>query len=80
MDTVGNFDITGTYCYLDTEYMDHLSHRSCSDLIEDGCTEPGLAHECYRDYISASSGTVVCVDCSALDTDDMKMLNVCLKD
>ena len=79
-DTVGNFDITGTDCYLDTEYLDHAPLRSCSELIADGCKAPALSHACYISYNNASTGSQTCVDCSALDTDDMKMFNGCLKD
>ena len=83
----GNYsDLTGSFsispdksCYYsDGDVSDHVL-RPCSELIAAGCKVPALSHTCYADYNKAISGATVCVDCSALDTADMKMLNRCIK-
>jgi|GEM_PF-6765370 len=80
MDTVGTFDITGTYCNYSLDGYDHIVPPACSERVAQGCSLPTVGHECYREYTFASSGDLVCIDCSALDKDGMKMINTCYKD
>ena len=82
MDTVGKFDITGTYCNysLDDGYDDRIVPLACSEMVAMGCSLPSVGHECYAAYSRANSGDLVCIDCSALDKDGLKMINTCYKD
>ena len=80
MDTVGTFDITGTYCNYSLDGYDHIVPPACSELVAQGCSLPSVGHECYAAYSRASSGDLVCIDCSALDKDGLKMINTCYKD
>ncbi|MBQ7289441.1 MAG: hypothetical protein IJW84_00895 [Alphaproteobacteria bacterium] len=80
MDTVGTFDITGTYCNYSLDGYDHIVPPVCSERVAKGCSLPSVGHECYAAYSRASSGDLVCIDCSALDKDGLKMINTCYKD